>query len=212
MWDEIYTSSHMTATEWGHHPADEADVARERIIDAAETAVRRWGPSRARIDDIATEARCGRTTIYRYFGNRDNVIVEVVLRQGRRHLETLVEHLSSLPDNPEKIVEAVVFAVDLVRKDDHLRWAFSPGESPAQIEGLSEALYDLATSTWLEFLRTDPTLKGALRPGVDPALAAEWVLRAMLSYLTFPGRTGQDRRAMRRQLRQLLVPALFREA
>jgi AcrR family transcriptional regulator len=202
----------MTATEWGHHPAEAADVARERIVDAAEAAVQRWGVARTRIDDIAAEARCGRTTIYRYFGNRDNVIVEVVLRRGRRHLETLVEHLASLPDNPDKIVEAVVFAVELVRKDEHLRWAFSPDEAPSQIEGLSDALYDLATSTWLEFLRTDATLKGALRAGVDPALAAEWVLRVMLSYLTFPGRTGQDRRAMRRQLRQLLVPALFKEA
>jgi hypothetical protein len=63
---------------------------------------------------------------------------------------------------------------------------------------------------WLEFLSTDPTLERLLRPGVDPALAAEWVLRIMLSYLTFPGRTGVDRRAMRRQLRQLLLPALFR--
>jgi AcrR family transcriptional regulator len=202
----------MSATQWGHHQADEADAARERIVDAAETAVQRWGVARTRIDDIATEARCGRTTIYRYFGNRDNVIIEVVLRQGRRHLATLLQHLSTLPDNPEKIVEAVVFAVELVRTDEHLRWAFRPDESPAQIEGLTEALYDLAAATWLDFLRVDPTLKAALRPGVDPALAAEWVLRVMLSYLTFPGRTGQDRRAMRRQLRQLLVPALFGDA
>ena len=46
---------------------------------------------------------------------------------------------------------------------------------------------------------------------VSPNLAAEWVVRTMLSYITFPGRTGADRRAMRRQLRQLLLPALFKE-
>src|SRR5207237_4541534 len=100
----------MTAV-WGHHQADEADVARERIVDAAEVAIRRWGLARTRIDDIAAEANCGRTTIYRYFGNRDNVIVEVLLRQGRRYLQSLLEHLATLPDTPEKVVEAVVFAV-----------------------------------------------------------------------------------------------------
>ena len=47
-------------------------------------------------------------------------------------------------------------------------------------------------------------------PPDHPALAAEWMLRVMLSYLTFPGRTGADARTMRRQLRQLLVPALFK--
>jgi hypothetical protein len=34
----------------------------------------------------------------------------------------------------------------------------------------------------------------------------------MLSYLTFPGRSGESRQAMRRQMRLLLVPALFEES
>jgi AcrR family transcriptional regulator len=201
----------MSATQWGHHTAEDADAARDRIVDAAEAAMQRWGVARTRIDDIAAEAHCGRTTIYRYFGNRDNVIIEVVLRHGRRHLATLVERLSTLPDTPDKVVEALVLAVDIGRRAQHLSWAFRPDESPSQIDGLADALHELATSTWLAFLRTDPTLKRALRPGVDPALAAEWMLRIMLSYLTFPGRTGESRQAMRRQLRQLLVPALFKE-
>jgi len=202
----------MSATQWGYHAAEEADAARDRIIDAAETAIQRWGVARTRIDDIAAEAHCGRTTIYRYFGNRDNVVVEVVVRQARRHLGTLIDHLATLPDSPAKIVEAVVVAVDLVRKDPNVSWAFRPDEAPAQIEGLADALHALATSTWLEFLRNDPTLRRALRPGVDPPLAAEWILRIMLSYLTFPGRTGGSRPAMRRQLQQLLLPALFKES
>src|SRR2546421_330529 len=126
MWNKTYTSSHMSATQWGHHAAEEADAARERI--------------------------------------------------GRRA--------------------------------PPLGWAFRPEEAPSQIEGLAAALHEWATSTWLAFLRTDPTLKRALRPGVDPALAAEWILRIMLSYVSFPGRTGASRQAMRRQLHQLLVPAL----
>jgi AcrR family transcriptional regulator len=210
MWNKTYTSSHMSATQWGYHAAEDADAARERILDGAEAAVQRWGVARTRIDDIASEAHCGRTTIYRYFGNRDNVIVEVVLRHARRLLATLVDRLSTFPDSPDKVVEALVLVVDLVRRDQHLSWAFRPEDPAAQIEGLADALHELATSTWLLFLRTDPTLKRALRPGVDPALAAEWMLRIMLSYLTFPGRSGSSQ-AMRRQLRLLLVPALFKD-
>src|SRR5436305_5230678 len=135
MWNETYTSSHMSATQWGYHPADEADEARERIVDAAEAAIERWGVARTRIDDIATEAHCGRTTIYRYFGNRDNVIVEVVLRQARRLLATLVERLSTLPDTPAKVVEALVLAVDLVRRHRHLSCALQPEHPPSEIAG-----------------------------------------------------------------------------
>ena len=176
----------------------------------AETAIQRWGVARTRIDDIAAEAHCGRTTIYRYFGNRDNLIIEVLLRQGQRYLDKLVEHLATLPDTSEKIVEAVVYAVDLVRRDEQLHWVFRPDAGPVQLPGLSEALFALAASTWQQFLETDAHLRRSLRDDVDPFLAAEWVLRAMLSYLTFPGRTGVDRRVMRRQLRQLLLPALFK--
>jgi AcrR family transcriptional regulator len=201
----------MSATQWGYHAAEDADEARERIVDGAEAAIQRWGVARTRIDDIAAEAHCGRTTIYRYFGNRDNVIVEVVVRQARRLLATLVDRLATLPDTPDKVVEALVLAVDLVRRDQHLSWAFRPDESPSQIEGMAEALHELATSTWTLFLQTDPTLKSALRPGVAPSVAAEWMLRIMLSYMAFPGRSGESRQAMRRQLRLLLVPALFME-
>src|SRR5437588_4226246 len=124
----------------------------------------------------------------------------------------MVDRAGRVPDTADKIVEALVLAVDLIRRDQHLSWAFRPDESPSQVEGLAEALHELATSTWTFFLRSDPTLRGALRPGVDPALAAEWMLRIMLSYLTFPGRSGESRQAMRRQLRLLLVPALFKES
>src|SRR4051794_21058656 len=143
MWNKTYTSSHMSATQWGYHAADDADAARERIVDAAEAAMQRWGVARTRIDDIATEAHCGRTTIYRYFGNRDNVIIEVVMRQARRLLATLVDRLSTLPDSPEKVVEALVLAVEVVRRDQHLSWAFKADDSAAQVEGLADALHEL---------------------------------------------------------------------
>ena len=61
----------------------------------------------------ADSGHCGRTTIYRYFGNRDNVIVEVVVRQARRLLASLVNRLATLPDSPDKVVEALVLAVDV---------------------------------------------------------------------------------------------------
>ena len=201
----------MSATHWGYHAADDADAARDRIVDAAENAIQHWGVARTRIDDIATEANCGRTTIYRYFGNRDNVIIEVMIRQARRLLATLVDRVAALPDTPDKIVEALVMAVDVVRRDQQLSWAFKPGDEPAPVDGMAEALHELATSTWITFLRGDPTVRAALRPDVDPALAAEWMLRIMLSYLTFPGRSGISRQAMRRQLHLLLVPAIFRQ-
>ena len=65
-------------------------------------------------------------------------------------LATLVERLSTLPDTPDKVVEALVLAVDLVRRDRHLSWAFKPEDPPSQIEtgwsstGADEASFPIA--------------------------------------------------------------------
>jgi hypothetical protein len=72
----------------------------------------------------------------------------------------------------------------------------------------AEPLFTLATQVWVQLLRSDPRLASALRPEVSPERAAEWILRIMLSYLAVPLRTGNDARALRRDLRLLLLPAL----
>src|SRR3989442_15733832 len=112
----------MSRTVWGHHTTENAEEARERIVDAAETAITRWGLARTRIDDIAEEARCGRSTIYRYFGNRENVIVQVLLRRGRGFADVLLRRVDDIPDPSDKIGEGVVFALKLIR-DDELLWS-----------------------------------------------------------------------------------------
>jgi AcrR family transcriptional regulator len=195
---------------WGHHTTDNADEARDRIVTAAETAIRRWGLARTRIDDIADEARCGRSTIYRYFGNRENVIIQVLLRRGRLFGDTLLRHVHDRSDTPDKIVEGVVFALKLIR-DDELLWSIFNTEalpSAARLAEASEPLFQLATAVWVELLRADPALERLLRREVGPERAAEWILRIMLSYLAVPLGTQHDGRALRRDLRLLLLPAL----
>jgi AcrR family transcriptional regulator len=201
----------MASKVWGHHTEETAEEARERIVDAAEDAVRRWGLARTRIDDIADEARCGRSTIYRYFGNRENVIVQVLLRRGRVFGDNLVRRVGDVADPKEKIVEGVVLALKQIRNDELLSSIFT-GEmlpSAARLADAAEPLFQLATQVWVQVLRADPHLERSLRSNVGPERAAEWILRIMLSYLAVPLRTKHDGRALRRDLRLLLLPALI---
>ena len=200
----------MSRTVWGHHTVENADDARERIVDAAEAAVRRWGLARTRIDDIADEARCGRSTIYRYFGNRENVIVQVLLRRGRLFADALLDHVDDVPDPADKIVEGVVLALKQIRDDELLSSIFSVETLPsaARLAEAAEPLFTLATQVWVQLLSSDPRLARSLRPQVSPERAAEWILRIMLSYLAVPLRSRNDARSLRRDLRLLLLPAL----
>jgi AcrR family transcriptional regulator len=200
----------MSRTIWGHHTTENADDARERIVDAAETAITRWGLARTRIDDIAEVARCGRSTIYRYFGNRENVIVQVLLRRGQVFADTLLRHVDDVGDPSDKIVEGVVLALKQIRDDELLSSIFAAETLPsaARLADAAQPLFALATEVWVQLLRADPVLAAALRPEVGPERAAEWILRIMLSYLAVPLRSKNDGRALRRDLRLLLLPAL----
>jgi AcrR family transcriptional regulator len=186
---------------------------REQIIDGAEAAIRRWGLGRTRIEDIVAESGIGRSTVYRHFGNRETVIIEVLLRRGRRYGDGLLAHLRAIDNPADKIVEGIIFALEFIRKDEML-WAMFRREGIPETAKLAEGvqpLFDLATALWVESLRSDPALQAALRPGVDERLAAEWMLRTMLSYLAIPGAHGENPKALRRDLRLLLLPALIEE-
>jgi len=199
----------MSRTVWGHHTTENAEEARERIVDAAETAITRWGLARTRIDDIAEEARCGRSTIYRYFGNRENVIVQVLLRRGRVFADVLLRRVDDMPDPSDKIVEGVVLALMQIREDELLSSIFTAEVLPSaeRLAEAAEPLFELATQVWVQLLRSDPRLARSLRPDVSPERAAEWILRIMLSYLAVPLRNNGVR-TVRRDLRLLLLPAL----
>ncbi len=200
----------MASKVWGHHTLDSADEARERIVDAAERAIKRWGLARTRIDDIADEARCGRSTIYRYFGNRENVVVQVLLRRGRSFGDALLGHVHDIADPSDKIVEGVVQALRQIRDDELLSSIFAAEMLPsaARLAEAAEPLFALAAQVWVQVLQADRRLAATLRPEVGPERAAEWILRVMLSYLAVPRRSKNDSRALRRDLRLLLLPAL----
>ena len=67
----------MTRLRWGDSAPSGAAAARDRLVDAAEACIDRFGVGKTTLDDVATEARVSRATVYRYFQNRDELVLEV---------------------------------------------------------------------------------------------------------------------------------------
>ena len=59
------------------------DDARERILTAAERCIDRHGIRKTTIDDIACEVGLSRPSVYRYFADRDDLLVELNIRHAR---------------------------------------------------------------------------------------------------------------------------------
>ena len=188
-------------------------AARDRLLDAAETCIDRFGLAKTTVEDIATEAKVSRATIYRYFDNRDELVLAVVLRSLDRTGEGDLSDFFADADTPARFGDAVVTSMvhllDRLRHDPKLEVLLhrdSAGVSGA-ITGASEALFAYVLADWRP-LMTAAQADGLVRHELDVDELSEWLLRCLLSLLTVEGPRPHSAEDERRLLCTYLVPAL----
>lgn len=91
----------------GAPPAAGDDVA-QVVLDAAADLMRRHGLGRWSVDDVADAAGVGRTSVYRWFGSRDELVHAVLARELRETLEEIAREAASASSFEERTVEAVL--------------------------------------------------------------------------------------------------------
>lgn len=83
---------------------DELDV---KVLDATESLLREVGLRAWSIEDVATRAGVGRTSVYRRFDNRDNLVHAVLARELRRTLRRMRESVQGESDLEGRAVAGV---------------------------------------------------------------------------------------------------------
>ncbi|MFJ4652515.1 TetR/AcrR family transcriptional regulator [Nocardia sp. NPDC088792] len=178
---------------------DRADLAAERILDAAARLFAEHGVTAVGMADIAKAAGCSRATLYRYFENRQAVRVAFVHRETRRIAAQLFGAVGEIADPGERVVAAMLGAVRAVRADPMLIAWFRAGEAgPAgRISQDSEVIESIAAA-----LFTSTELTEAERGRL-----ARWLTRIIVSLLSSPGRDEDEERTM---LEEFVVPLVVR--
>lgn len=87
---------------------DDLDIT---VLDAAEWWLRSAGLRRWSIDDVAARADVGRTSVYRRFGDRDNLVHAVLARELRSTLERVRQAMDAADDLESMAVAAVSTAL-----------------------------------------------------------------------------------------------------
>ena len=113
---------------------DDTDV---RVLDAAEWWLRTTGLRRWSIDDVAARADVGRTSVYRRFGDRDNLVHAVLARELRTTLHDMRNAMDAEADLESTAVAGVTAALRAL--DD----------------SVSDALLHSDPETFLPFLTTE---------------------------------------------------------
>jgi AcrR family transcriptional regulator len=106
---------------WGDdEPADDA-AARERLLLAAEICYERMGITGTSVEDIARQAGVHRTTVYKFFAGRDDILTAVLLRESEGVIARAEETFASTHSFVEAVVPALVRAMNDIASSRYLR-------------------------------------------------------------------------------------------
>ncbi|MER9565456.1 TetR/AcrR family transcriptional regulator [Mesorhizobium sp. M0571] len=78
----------------------------EQVLDAADALFRDQGYEETKIEEIAELASVASATVYNYFKNKPNLLMEIALRHIRAAVPERREFIANIPDDPmEGIIE-----------------------------------------------------------------------------------------------------------
>jgi AcrR family transcriptional regulator len=183
------------------------DDARERILAAAERCIDRHGIRKTTIDDIASEIGLSRPSIYRYFADRDDLLIELNMRHARPLIERAKKSMARQSTFQDQIVEGLLYVADHCRRDPLTRYVVDPdGTSLGRRMVASGASELLRAELW------DPCLDTAVANNELPPGLSRSDIHLWLSNLTKMVMRGLedgegDLKRYRSILKRFVVPA-----
>lgn len=194
---------------WGDDRAIlDDEEARRRILDAAGRCIVRRGNTQFRMGEVADEAGVSRSTVYRYFPGRDDVLLGLLLTRVDGALGELVRSLPT-PDDPGRSLPEMVLARVESVAGNPLNEALFAAESTAvstALEKGSEPLVELLLRHYGPLLERWKA-SGRLHDDLDPRSVVQW-LHAMTLFLLAPSWRYRPVAEKRQFVEQFVVRAL----
>jgi AcrR family transcriptional regulator len=103
--------SHPTERNGPANKLDRTETSRERLLDAAETLFAEIGYAGVPVRDISAKAKVNLGSIPYYFGTKENLLKEVLLRRVIPINAERSRLLATVLDKPSPSVEQILYAV-----------------------------------------------------------------------------------------------------
>jgi len=194
---------------WGSDSALlDDEEARRRLLEAASRCIVRRGSARIRMAEVAEEAGVARSTVYRYFQSRDDLIIGLFLGRIDAALEKVIARLEDPDDAARCIPELVLGPNSFIEGSPVNEALFSP-DSTGMVVSLELGSEPLIDASYRHF---GPLLEGwqaagHLHADLDLRDTVAWIGTVSLMLLTPPWRDRPEA-AKREFLDRYLVRAL----
>lgn len=181
--------------------------AEDRILDAAEQLMRTYGLKRWSMEDVAELAAIGRTSVYRAFSTRDELVHAVLARELRSSIGHIVAAAGRSVSVEDGIIEGALAGLAVLRNslvEQLLR------TDPSTILPFLTTKAGPLIAITRQFLASQARAVGASINDEHAQELAEIAARLGLSFVltretTFP---VEDEDALRASLRRVLRPVL----
>jgi AcrR family transcriptional regulator len=140
------------------------DDARERILAAAERCIDRHGIRKTTMDDVACEVGLSRPSVYRYFADRDDLLIELITRHARALLDRARKSVARQSGLADQIVETILYTAEHGRRDPLTRHAIVSDDT-----NLGRRMIASGTTEMMRAEMWDPFLDAALPNNELPA-------------------------------------------
>jgi len=105
------------------------------------------------MEDVASEVGMSRPGVYRYFADRDDLLIELVSRHARVLLDRAHKFIARQTRLPDQAVEGLLYIADQARRDPLTRHLIEPdGTSLGRRMIASRTLEILTAELWDPFL------------------------------------------------------------
>lgn len=196
-----------SASEWKARPeGPEYDAVRRRLVDAAEQIILDQGAASLRLDSVGEAVGLHRSSVYRYFDSKEELLTAVVVQATLRLAAEVVESLGVSARADQFLVDGLALAMARIASEPVHRSLMAPASEAMTRVGaraLTEGLRPL-----VEPLFVAAAERGVLREGVTTEDALRWLLIVATGLFRAPDVVpGVDE--LTRLLELMLVPVLL---
>ena len=211
MREEKRLATQPATVRWGDGRRADTDFAREQILDCACRCYAANTIYKTSMEHIAREAKVSRTTIYRYFSNRDEVLTGVLVRAIGDINQQIRSRVNDTASFAEFLIESQVLLVEMVPEVP--LFAMFLQEQAAVMSRLCIGSADINALVTEYFRERFDAAKaaGEVREGIELGPLADWMLHISSAYLLAPTTVHGAGYEWRDVLRQFVLPAILRD-
>lgn len=183
------------------------------ILAAAEACFERFGITKTTMADVARAANMSRATVYRYFADREDLVMASVVRRARANMGTARDRIRARETFADQVVEGIIDNIRQGLRDPMVHLLVSPAEAALAntLLATSGKAIELTRELW-EPILIEARDNGELHAGVDLDLLYEWISEIEMNYISALGddTSSQDAsvKRLRSKLHAFFVPSL----